>query len=108
VALTPDEQAQLDALTSKANEPDDSSDFEIEIYNDKGSGARVPYHKGRSFLQREFGIDLDPEPGKDPADDKDQGKGGKQAGKGSGPKQGDQQDPQGQRIGLFQSRQRPA
>jgi hypothetical protein len=60
VALSKEEQAQLDALTQKASEPDTDNDFEIEI----GSGdkyARVPYHKGRSYLQEHFGIDLDPE-----------------------------------------------
>jgi hypothetical protein len=62
MGLSADEQATLDALTAKASEPDDDSDFEIEIYNPAGNGARVPYSKGRSWLQREFGIDLDPDP----------------------------------------------
>jgi hypothetical protein len=61
--LTDDEKAQLDALTAKANEPDSDDDFEIELFTPEGHGARVPYRKGRSFLQTHFGIDLDPDPG---------------------------------------------
>lgn len=56
MGLSPDEKAQLDALTAKANEPDDD-DFDIEIWDNTGAGAKVPYRKGRTWLQR-FGIDL--------------------------------------------------
>jgi hypothetical protein len=62
--LTAEQQKQLDDLTALAAAEDDS-DFEIEI----GSGdnfARVPYSKGRSWLQKTFGIDLDPEPEPEP------------------------------------------
>lgn len=62
MALSPEEKAQLDALTAKANEPEED-DFDIEIWDEKGAGAKVPYRKGRTWLQR-FGIDM-PEP---PAD----------------------------------------
>jgi hypothetical protein len=58
MALSKDEQAQLDALTKKATEPDE--EFDIEIWDETGAGAKVPYSKGRSWLNR-FGIDL-PEP----------------------------------------------
>lgn len=61
MALSKEEQEQLDALTAKANAPDDDPDFEIEIY-DGPKGARVPYSRGRSWLQQNFGIDLDPNP----------------------------------------------
>lgn len=59
MGLSKEEKDQLERLTAKANEPDEE-DFEIEI----GSGdkyARVPYSRGRSYLQQHFGIDLDPE-----------------------------------------------
>jgi len=56
--LTDEQKRQLDELTALANAPDDE-DFEIEIRNGERS-ARVPYHKGRAYLQEHFGIDLDP------------------------------------------------
>lgn len=58
--LTPEQQAQLDELTALANAPDESdSDFEIEVWNANGNGARIPYSKGSSWLEKEFGITLD-------------------------------------------------
>jgi hypothetical protein len=60
MALTPEEQAQLDALTAKANATDNDDDFDVEIWDKEGNGARVPYRKGKTWLQK-FGIDL-PEP----------------------------------------------
>lgn len=62
MALTDEEKSQLEALQAKANAPDDSDDFEVEIWDENGKGARVPYKKGRSWLQSTFGIDLDPPP----------------------------------------------
>jgi hypothetical protein len=68
--LTDEQQRQLDELTALANAPDDDGEFEIEIWNDKGSGARIPYGKGKGWLSREFGIELDapatPDNGGDP------------------------------------------
>lgn len=65
MALSDDEKKTLDALMAKQNEPDDS-DFDIEIWDDTGAGARVPYSKGRKWLADKFGIDVpavaDPEP----------------------------------------------
>jgi hypothetical protein len=58
--LSDEQQRQLDELTALQNQPDESdSEFEIEIWNDKGSGARIPYTKGSGWLEREFGITLD-------------------------------------------------
>jgi hypothetical protein len=68
MALSKEEQEQLDALTAKANEPDPQEDFEMEIY-DGPKGARVPYSKGRSWLQTHFGIDLDPSPATEAGND---------------------------------------
>lgn len=72
--LTDDQQKQLDELIAMRDAPDDE-DFEIEIRNGDKS-ARIPYHKGRRYLQQHFGIDLDEppaddtgEPGDDTADD---------------------------------------
>jgi hypothetical protein len=60
--LTPEQEKQLADLAALRDAPDDDSEFEIEIWNEKGQGARVPYGKGRSWLQENFGIDLDPPP----------------------------------------------
>ncbi len=60
MALSKDEQATLDALTAKAAETDED-DFHIEIWDETGAGAKVPYSKGKTWLQR-FGIDLPVEP----------------------------------------------
>jgi hypothetical protein len=57
--LTPEKRAELEALL--AADDDDSDDFEIEI-RDGDKAARIPYSRGRSYLQKHFGIDLDPEP----------------------------------------------
>jgi hypothetical protein len=48
-------QAQMDALAQE----EDDDDFEIEIYSSDGNGARLPYRKGKSWIQRTFGIDAD-------------------------------------------------
>lgn len=69
MALSKDEQDQLDALTAKASEPDSDDDYEIELFTPEGHGARVPYRKGRSYLQTHFGIDLDPDPAEGANDD---------------------------------------
>ena len=68
--LTPEQQKQLDELSALASAPDDDDDYEIEIVNGDRR-ARVPYRKGRSYLQEHFGIDLDP-PTNEP-DPKDNG-----------------------------------
>lgn len=62
-------QAQIDALTADlANAEDDGDDYEVEIWDGEGKGARVPYSRARSYLQEHFGIGLDP-PATDPSDD---------------------------------------
>jgi len=55
---TPEEIAAWEARMS---EPEGGSDddFEIEIYSPEGHGARIPYSKGRKYLQENFGIDID-------------------------------------------------
>lgn len=61
--LSDEEKATLEALTKKANEPDED-DFAIEIWDETGAGAKVPFSKGQDWLRR-FGIGVEP-----PADDK--------------------------------------
>lgn len=39
-----------------------AEDFSVRIRDDKGNEAELPYGKGRSWLQRVFGIDLDEQP----------------------------------------------
>jgi len=56
--MTPEERAEIEArLQADDNEPDDD-DFEIEIYSPEGHGSRLPYSKGRAYLQQHFGIDV--------------------------------------------------
>lgn len=57
MALSKDEQAQLDALTAKASEPD-AEDFSIEIWDETGAGAKVPFSQGKQWLSR-FGIGVE-------------------------------------------------
>lgn len=68
MALSPEEKETLDALTAKANTPDDD-DFDIEIWDESGAGAKVPYRKGRTWLNR-FGIDMPETPAADQETDK--------------------------------------
>lgn len=70
--LTPEKRAELEALLAADDDADDD-DFEVEI-QDGDKRARVPYSKGRSWLQTAFGIDLDPEPEEEP---EEPAKGGK-------------------------------
>lgn len=78
MGLTPEEKAQLEALQAKESEPDED-DFDVEIWDSTGAGAKVPYRKGKTWLQR-FGIDLpeSPEGETDPKEPKGKG-GGKPA-----------------------------
>jgi hypothetical protein len=55
MALSNEEKAQLEALQAKEQEPDDNGD--VEIWDETGAGAKVPYHKAKNWLAR-FGIDL--------------------------------------------------
>lgn len=58
--MTPEKRAELEALLA-ADDDSGDDDFEIEI-RDGDRAARIPYSRGRSYLQKHFGIDLDPEP----------------------------------------------
>jgi hypothetical protein len=68
MALSKEEQATLDALTAKASEVED--DFAIEIWDETGAGAKVPFSQGKTWLAR-FGIGVEPpapDEGKPPKD----------------------------------------
>lgn len=54
--LTPEQAQQLADLQAQADAPDED-DFDVEIW-DGDKGARVPYSRGRSWLQKTFNIDL--------------------------------------------------
>ena len=58
--LSKEERAELERRLAD-DDATEEDDFEVEI-GSEGNYARVPYRKGRSWLQKTFGIDLDPEP----------------------------------------------
>ena len=58
--LSKEERAELERRLAD-DDATEEDDFEVEI-GSEGNYARVPYRKGRSWLQQTFGIDLDPEP----------------------------------------------
>lgn len=60
-------QEFLDAKRKAEKEEADAEDFEVEIFDEKGRGARTKRSHAKPFLQS-LGIDLDPEPEEPPAD----------------------------------------
>ena len=72
--LTKEQQQQLDELTALASAPEEE-EFDVQIW-DGDKGAQVPYSKGRSWLQKTFGIDL----GEPPAADDEEPGGADEAG----------------------------
>jgi hypothetical protein len=53
MALTDEEKAQLEALNAKAEQASEDEDFdneEIEVWNEKGAGARLRGKHSRSWL----------------------------------------------------------
>lgn len=82
MALSPEKQAQLDALQAEAeasNEDDDFDGEEIEVWNEKGAGARLRGKHSRTWLE-ENGF-LKPRNTEPPADSGD-GDGAGDSGKG--------------------------
>lgn len=57
--LTPEQRAELQRQLD--DDAAAENDFEVEIWNEHGQGARVPYSKGRDWLSKAFGIDLKPD-----------------------------------------------
>ena len=68
--LTPEERAELQRQLDDDAALDD--DFEIEI-RDGDKATRVPYSKGRPWLQQHFGIDLPPLVEDEPEEDAPKG-----------------------------------
>ncbi len=56
--------------------------FRVRIRDDKGNEADLPYHKGKTWLQKVFGIDLDDEDVQDGAGGEGKGNGGGDGGGG--------------------------
>lgn len=56
--LTPEQRAELQKQLD--DDAASADDFEVELWNERGQGARVPFSKGKAWLAEAFGIDLDP------------------------------------------------
>jgi hypothetical protein len=69
------EELEAELARLKAEEERDRDEFEVEI-GSEGNYARVPYRKGKAWLQKTFGIDLDEDPLQEaePEGDKDKPK----------------------------------
>jgi hypothetical protein len=65
----------LNAKAQKQAESDASEDYDVEVWDEKGRGARVRRSHAKPFLQS-MGIDLDPESDGDDSDNDGSGKGG--------------------------------
>ena len=46
--------AQIKALQDEADQMGDGEDYEIEIWNEKGAGTRLPSRAGEGFLRTHF------------------------------------------------------
>jgi len=46
--------AQIKALQDEADSMGDGEDYEIEIWNEKGAGTRLPARAGEGFLRTHF------------------------------------------------------
>lgn len=64
-------QALLDQIAADDEAAAGEEDYDVQIWDDAGNGAQVRYSKARSWLQKTFGIDLDPDPAGDPEGDDD-------------------------------------
>lgn len=71
--------AFLEAREEAAKNATQEDDYEVEVWNEKGQGARVRRSHAKPFLQS-LGIDLDPEPTGDGDNSGDKGDGGTKTG----------------------------
>lgn len=60
--MSPEQRAELERQLQEDDNAANEDDFEVEFWNEKGAGGRMPYHKARKYFQDNFGIDLDPPP----------------------------------------------
>jgi hypothetical protein len=81
MALSPEKQAQLDALNAEANAADEDDEFdgeEIEVWNEKGAGARLRGKHSRQWLiDNGFLKPKDPPPSDDDGGNSGDGNDGK-------------------------------
>ena len=71
---------QIAALQAEADSMgDEDNDYEVEIWNEKGEGARVPHAQGRNWLAAKFPELFPPEtdPGTEEGETDPKGKPGK-------------------------------
>lgn len=58
MALSKDEQAQLDALTKKSQEPDVDESYEVEYWEEDPDGSRrggrMPYSQGKKLFGKRW------------------------------------------------------
>lgn len=81
--------AQIQALQDEADQMGEESEFDVEIWNEKGEGARLPHGQTTRWLKTKFPELFDPDPDPNDPDNgsTDDGKtnppkrGGKPAGK---------------------------
>ncbi len=76
MTLSKKDREELEAQLQADNEERERAkdEFEVEI-GSEGNYARVPYRKGKAWLQKTFGIDLDEEEKQEPEDGKGEGDG---------------------------------
>ena len=69
--LSEDERAIVAKHREKAAAERTAADADLRVWlrNSDGAEAEVPYGKGRGWLQKNFGIDLDEEPVQDEPDE---------------------------------------
>ena len=65
----------LNAKQAKADEEKNSEDYDVEVWDEKGRGARIRRSHAKPFLQT-LGIDIDAEPDGKEGDKGGDGKGG--------------------------------
>lgn len=65
----------LNAKREKEAAENSDEDYDVEVWDEKGRGARVRRSHAKPFLQT-LGIDVDPEPNGDDGDNGGDGKGG--------------------------------
>lgn len=78
MALSPEKQAQLDALNAEADAATEDEDFdneEVEVWNEKGAGARLRGKHSRAWLIENGFLKAPATPGQDDGGDDNGGDG---------------------------------
>jgi hypothetical protein len=68
---------QIAALQAEADDMGEEDEFEVEIWNEKGEGARLPHGQTTRWLKSKFPdlFDPEPDPDADNSGEADKGKG---------------------------------